>query len=247
MTNFFEDTFVGSFGDERLAKRARSLAAKITAAETSVVRRLASGRAETVAFGRFLDNEAVTTAEIFSAAGAATAKRAAGRRVLAIQDTMALSFPRRAGGKSKTGRAGGQLGPGGDGKVPGVFAHPVLVLDPDSGTALGLAAGAVWTRAQGKVTPHTQRDIKDRESWRWIEQGRAARKALKGATHVTLISDRESDFYEHWALVPGPCFDVLTRAGRDRRLADGTMMLTTARRWDASGCYVFDIAPRTDR
>ena len=107
MTNFFEDAFVGSFGDERLAKRARSLAAKMAAAESSVVRRLASGRAETVAFGRFLDNEAVTTAEIFSAAGAATAKRAAGRRVLAIQDTMALSFPRRAGGKSEASRAGG--------------------------------------------------------------------------------------------------------------------------------------------
>ena len=75
MSNFFEDTFVGSFGDERLAKRARSLAAKMAAAETSVVRRLASGRAETVAFGRFLDNEAVTTAGIFAAAGAATAKQ----------------------------------------------------------------------------------------------------------------------------------------------------------------------------
>ena len=74
MTDFFEDTFVGRFGDERLAKRARSLAAKMAAAETSVVRRLASGRAETTAFGRFLDNEAVTTAGIFSAAGAATAK-----------------------------------------------------------------------------------------------------------------------------------------------------------------------------
>ena len=105
----------------------------------------------------------------------------------------------------------------------------------------------MWTRAQGKVTPHTQRDIVDRESWRWIELALAARKALQGAMHVTLISDRESDFYEHWALVPGPCFDVLARAGRDRRSADGTMMLTTARRWDASGCYVFDVVARTDR
>ena len=74
----FEDAFEGRFGDERLAKRARSLAGKMTAAETSVVRRLASGRAETVAFGRFLDNEAVTTTEIFAAAGARTAKVGAG-------------------------------------------------------------------------------------------------------------------------------------------------------------------------
>jgi hypothetical protein len=29
----------------------------------------------------------------------------------------------------------------------------------------------VWTRAPGKVTPHTARAIEDRESWRWIEVG----------------------------------------------------------------------------
>ena len=239
----FEGIFEGCFGDERLARRARSLAEKITAGETSVVRQLASGRAETVAFGRFLDNEAVTTAEIFTAAGAETGQRAAGRRVLAIQDTTALSFPRRSGGG---------LGPGGDGKVPGIFLHPVLVLDAESGVALGLAAGAVWTRAPGKVTPHTERDIEDRESWRWIELGRAAKTALGGAAHVTLLADRESDIYEEWALLPtcnkdGPGFDLLTRACRDRKLADGALMFATVRSWDAAACYVFDIVARKDR
>ena len=238
MTVSFEDTFEGSFGDERLARRARSLAEKMTAGETSVVRRLASGRAETVAFGRFLDNDAVTTAEIFASAGMATGDRAAGRRVLAIQDTTALSFPRRAGGG---------LGPGGDGKVPGLFLHPVLALDADSGVALGLAAGTVWTRAPGKVTPRKERDIEDRESWRWIEQGQAAKDALAEATHVTLLADRESDIYEQWALLPEPGFDLLTRACRDRRLAGGTAMFATARSWDAAASYVFDITARKHR
>jgi hypothetical protein len=238
MTVSFEDTFDGSFGDERLAKRARSLAEKMTAGETSVVRRLASGRAETVAFGRFLDNDAVTTEEIFAAAGMATGDRAVGRRVLAIQDTTALSFPRRAGG---------DLGPGGDGKVPGLFLHPVLALDADSGIALGLAAGTVWTRAPGKVTPHKERDIEDRESWRWIEQGQAAKDALGEAAHVTLLADRESDIYEQWALLPEPGFDLLTRACKDRRLADGTAMFATARSWLAVASYVFDITARKNR
>jgi len=238
MTISFDGVFKGCFGDERLARRARSLAERITAGETSVVRQLASGRAETVAFGRFLDNEAVTTAEIFTAAGAVTGQRAAGRRVLAIQDTTALSFPRRSGGG---------LGPGGDGKVPGIFLHPVLVLDAGSGVALGLAAGAVWTRAPGKVTPHTERDIEDRESWRWIELGQAAKQALGGAAHVTLIADRESDIYEEWALLPEPGFDLLTRACRDRKLAGGAMLFSTVRSWDAAACYVFGILARKDR
>ena len=243
----FEDMFAGCFGDERLAKRACALAEKMTAGETSVVRRLASGRAETVAFGRFLDNDAVTTAEVFAAAGRATGERAALRRVLAIQDTTALSFPRRAGDTAKKRRAGGDLGPGGDGRVPGLFLHPVLALDADSGVALGLAAGVVWTRAQAKVTPHKERDIAARESWRWIEQGQAAKDALGEATHVTLLADRESDIYEQWALLPGPGFDLLTRACRDRRLADGTTMFATARGWDAAASYVFDIAARKGR
>ena len=238
MSISFDEVFEGCFGDTRLARRARSLAEKITAGETSVVRQLASGRAETVAFGRFLDNDAVTTSEIFAAAGVVTGQRAAGRRVLAIQDTTALSFPRRRGGG---------LGPGGDGKVPGIFLHPVLVLDADSGTALGLAAGAVWTRAPGKVTPHTERVIEDRESWRWIELGRAAKGALAQAAHVTLIADRESDIYEEWALLPQPGFDLLTRAGRDRKLGDGAMMFAVVRSWDAAACYAFDIVARKNR
>ena len=241
MTGSFEETFAGCFGDERLAKRAASLAEKMTAGETSIVRRLASGRAETVAFGRFLDNEAVTAAEIFAAAGMATGDRAAGRRVLAIQDTTALSFPRRAGDKRD------RLGPGGDGKVPGLFLHPVLALDAGSGVALGLAGGTVWTRAPGKVTPHKQRDIEDRESWRWIEQGQAAKEALGAAAHVTLLADRESDIYEQWALLPGPGFDLLTRACADRRLADGTALFATARSWAPVACYAFDVAARKDR
>jgi hypothetical protein len=238
MTISFEGVFDGCFGDERLARRARSLAEKISAGETSVVRQLASGRAEKVAFGRFLDNEAVTTAEIFTAAGAATGQRAAGRCVLAIQDTTALSFPRRSGGG---------LGPGGDGKVPGIFLHPVLVLEADSGVALGLAAGAVWTRAADKVTPHTERDIEDRESWRWIELGQATKTALGGAAHVMLMADRESDIYEEWALLPEPGFDLLTRACQDRKLGDGAMLFSTVRAWDAAACYDFGIVARKDR
>ena len=210
----------------------------MTAGETSVVRQLSSGRAETVAFGRFLDNDGVTTAEIFAAAGVATGKRAAGRRVLAIQDTTALSFPRRNGGG---------LGPGGDGTVAGIFLHPVLALDAESDVELGLAAGTVWTRAPGKVTPHAERAIEDRESWRWIEQGQAAKTALSEAAHVTLLADRESDIYEQWALLAGPRFDLLTRACRDRRLAGGGMMFAAAKAWESVASYAFDIDARKDR
>jgi hypothetical protein len=194
--------------------------------QSTVVRRLGGDRAGTVGFGRFLANPAVKTAEIFAAAGAAAGARATGRdHVLAIQDTTHLSFPRH----------GGALGPGGDGKVPGLFLHPVIALDAADGTALGLAAGRVWTRAAEKVTARRKRALEDRESARWIEAGEAAKAALAGARRVTLIADRESDIYAEWARLPAPGFDLITRACQDRTLEAGSGCSRSPRRGPRRG------------
>lgn len=202
------------------------------------MRKLGSDRACTVAFGRFLANRRVMAPEIFAAAGAATGVRAAGRDVLAIQDTTHLSFPRRAGGT---------LGPGGDGKVPGLFLHPLLVLDAADGTLLGLGAGRVWTRGPDKVASRHRRAIEDKESMRWIETGAAAKAALAGARRVTLIADRESDIYEAWAVLPDPRFELLTRASRDRKLAGGQRLFAVAADWPEAERMVLDLPPRKGR
>lgn len=202
------------------------------------MRKLGSDRAGTVAFGRFLGNPAVRTEEIFAAAGAALGDRAAGRHVLAIQDTTHLSFPRRAGGG---------LGPGGNGKVPGLFLHPLLALDAADGTALGIVAGRVWTRGPDKVSPRRQRAIEDKESMRWIETGAAAKAALGEARQVTLIADRESDIYEEWAALPGARFALLTRACRDRNLAGGGRLFDVAAGWPEAERFEIDLVARKAR
>lgn len=202
------------------------------------MRKLGNGRADTVGFGRFLGNRSVTPEEIFAAAGAASGDRASGRHVLAIQDTTHLSFPRRAGGG---------LGPGGNGKVPGLFLHPLLALDASDGTALGLAAGRVWTRQQGKVGPRRKRAIADKESVRWIETGAAAKAALGAARQVTLIADRESDIYEEWVALPDARFALLTRASRDRKLAGGERLFTVAADWPVADRMALDLPARQGR
>jgi hypothetical protein len=76
----------------------------------------------------------------------------------------------------------------------------------------------------------------------------AAKAALMGsAAHVTLLADRESDIYEAWALLPEPGFDLLSRACRDRKLADGALLFATVRSWPVAACYVFDVVARKDR
>lgn len=168
-----------------------------------------------MAFGRFLASQDVTSAGIFDAAARDTAERAAGRSVIAIQDTTTLSFPNR--------RDAG-LGPGPNGSTPSLLLHPVLTLDATSGVPLGLAGGLIWTRPKRRAGDRTKRPIEKRESFRWIKLGLAAREALGRARHVTLVADRESDIYEEWAEVPGENFDLITRVARDRKLAGGGSM-----------------------
>jgi hypothetical protein len=219
-------------------KKGALLAERLVETGSPIVRKLGSDRACTVAFGRFLGNRAVMPEEVFAAAGATLGSRAADRHVLAIQDSTHLSFPRRAGGG---------LGPGGSGKVPGLFLHPLLALDASDGTALGLAAGRVWTRGPDKVAPRRQRAIADKESMRWIETGAAAKAALADARQVTLIADRESDIYEEWVALPDTGFALLTRASRDRRLAGGERLFAVAADWPEAERIALDLPARKGR
>lgn len=222
-------------------KKGGLLHAALAEARTPIVRRLGKKRAGIVAFGRFLANPKVSTDEIFAAAGAACGQRAAGRRVLAIQDTTHLSFPGRA------------LGPGGDGKTPGLFLHPVLAIDADDKTLLGIAAGRAWTRPPDKKEPRRNRPLADKESERWIGEGAAAKRVLAAAEHVTLLGDRESDIYEAWALLPvasgagQPGFDLISRARGDRKLADGSLLFSIAQTWPEAACVALDVVAREDR
>ena len=176
--------------------------------------------------------------EIFAASGTAVGLRAAGRHVLAIQDTTHLSFPRRAGGG---------LGPGGNGEVPALFVHPVLALDAADGTALGVAAGRVWTRGSEKVLPRRSRSLAEKESARWIEEGAAAKTALSSARQVTLIADRESDIYEEWVTLPGLGFDLITRASRDRKLVGEQRLFTVAKVWPVAAHRELEVPVRKSR
>ena len=219
-------------------KKGALLAERLVETGSPIVRKLGADRACTVGFGRFLGNRAVMAEEVFQASGAAIGRQASGRHVLAIQDTTHLSFPRRAGGG---------LGPGGDGKVPGLFVHPLLALDAADGTALGLAAGRVWTRGAEKVAPRRERAIEDKESMRWIETGVAAKAALAEARRVTLIADRESDIYEEWVALPDARFDLITRASRDRKLVGGARLFAVAAGWEEADRRVLDLPVRNNR
>lgn len=173
------------------------------------LRRLADGRAQEVKFGRWLANDKVTPEQLLANAYVRTGAAAAGRHVLAIQDTSELNYQAHA-------RRVSGLGTVGNGSDVGMFVHPLLAVDAADGACLGLAHLHWWIRTQ-KADPDYQRlPIEQKESYRWLEVAQAGKQCLSEAAMVTVVADRESDLYEEWARLPDARTHLLTRACHDR-------------------------------
>ena len=180
------------------------------------LRRLSKGdRAREVRFNRFLGNTRVTTERIIESWSEGTVAAAAGRHVLAIQDTSEINFATTA--KRRRG-----LGETGKGNARGLLLHPMLAVDADNGTCLGLLSGQVWTRKGRRTVSHDLRDLSDKESQRWIATAVAAKPLLAKAAIVTALGDRESDIFALYASAAEEHFHVIARSMHDRKLADGT-------------------------
>jgi hypothetical protein len=178
------------------------------------LRRLSKGdRALEVRFNRFLGNDKVTTERIIDSWSESTVAAVAGRHVLAIQDTSEIHFnttPQRRRG----------LGEIGKGNSHGVLLHPMLAVDADNGTCLGLLSGEVWTREGRRTVSHDLRELSDKESQRWISTAVAAKSLLADAAMVTVLGDRESDIFAFYASAAEQHYHVITRSMHDRKLAD---------------------------
>jgi len=179
------------------------------------LRRLARGvRAREVRFNRFLGNAKVTTARVIEGWSEGTPAAAEGRHVLAIQDTSEINFTttaERRRGLGEIGRGNGR----------GVLLHPMLAVDAESGSCLGLLSGQVWTRKGRRTVSHDLRDLSDKESQRWVATALAAEPLLARAAMVTALGDRESDIFALYASAAEKRFHVIARSMHDRKLADG--------------------------
>lgn len=201
------------------------------------LRRLADNRAQQVKFGRWLANDKVSAEALLVTAYARTAAAAAGRHVLAIQDTSELNYQAHAG------RVSG-LGTVGNGTDAGMFIHPLLAVDADNGACLGLAHLHQWNR-KGKAAANYRRlPIEDKESYRWLKAAQAGKHCLGEAAMVTVVADRESDIYEEWARPPDARTHLLTRVCRDRALATGGMLYAWLDAQSVQGIHEFDVPAR---
>src|SRR5712691_8896391 len=229
---------IGRFWRSSSRQKGATLLRRMVVRPSVCLRRLARGRrSQLVGFGRFLANRRVTVDRLIEGWSDQTAVAAAGRHVLAIQDTSEINFrtiPKRRRGLGKIGKGNGR----------GVLLHAMLALDADTGTCLGAVAGKIWTRRGLVKVAHRKRLTKNKESQRWITTAERAKTVLAEAAMVTVVADRESDIFAEWATLPGPNFHLITRSMHDRRLVNGEGLYATAERLAFTGTRFLPLPAR---
>ena len=232
------------------SKRGAMLLDRMVHLETSCLRRLSQGREEVeIRFGRLLRNPRVGVAQIIAGWSEETAPAAAGRHVLAIQDTSEIHFRTTEGHRRGLGLIGKGVG-------HGILLHPMIAVDAASGQCLGLVGGALWTRPEPAAVPassqkkkkrNQQRLLDDKELRHWIETAQTAKPVLAAAAMITMVADQEADLYPFWARVPEGNVHVLGRVYHDRKLATGGTLTTAACRWPVLGTRRLTLRERKDR
>jgi Transposase DDE domain len=233
-------TRFGLFRGPSAAKKGQLVLDGMRARGSATARQVAGSRAEKVGFERFFRNQKVTVEEMLETAVAATAKLAAGRHILLIEDTSEINFESKAGRKRNLGTVG-------NGTDVGLFVHPVLAVDANDGSVLGLSGAEVWRRKKCKQKNYESLPIEEKESYRWIGASQLAETALESASCVTLVMDREADIYE---VLAGPCapnVKKLVRATQNRALADQGRLFAAVSAQNEAGRILLDLPMRPGR
>jgi len=200
-------------GDARVAARLEWFIDRVVATGSLVLRKLGQTRAGEVAVQRFLASPYSSASGIIETLVQRTVRQCAGRRIVAIQDTSEINF------KGRAARRQG-LGPGGNGRDPGFFVHPVVAVDVEDEAVIGLVGAQIWTRSGVPAGERRGRAMAEKESMRWREGCATAARLLSEAAAVTMIADRESDIWELFVERPDH-LDLIIRAAQDRSLAGG--------------------------
>jgi hypothetical protein len=97
---------------------------------------------------------------------------------LGIQDTTEINYQAHAG------RITAGLGTVGNGKDLGFFMHPMLFVDAELETCLGLGAIKTWVRITQARVDYPKQPIEENESFRWLETAEQAKRNQKEKTRI---------------------------------------------------------------
>lgn len=226
------------FGDERLNNRLVRIGERFGQSPNLSIPAATTSRAEMEAAYRFFNNDKVSSQKILEPHSARTLERMASQSVVVlVQDTTEIDLTR----PSQPVKGAGPM----DSESRcGEFFHPLKAFSFE-GIPLGIVWHKLWARdsIETEATPaeknrkRKETPIEDKESIRWIEGFRAARKAAAECPQTTSIcvSDSESDIYELLSAPssepaaaleenPSRAVQILVRACQDRSTETGCML-----------------------
>jgi len=227
---------LGRFGDRRLAATGDALLAAMQKERTMCLTALSSDREEARRFNEFLDNEAVTRHEMLVQAGRLTARRAAGRHVLAVADTSEFNYATHTGRKVGFGTVG-------NGRDIGVLVHPIVAVDADHGGILGLVGAEVINRIKGRVDDRKARPADEKESRRWLAGAETAGDVMGEAAMITMVEDSEGDIYDQFARRPENVH-LLVRAAQNRSVGCEERLFEQTGTWSEVTRYTITVPAR---
>jgi hypothetical protein len=247
-----EEVEGAEFGDKRLDRRLGLIVEELGANPNLSIPAATDSRAEMEAAYRFFDNAKVSPEKILQPHFDATRERISQTDfALLVQDTSEINLTRP--NQQVQG-----AGPMDSDARRGSFLHPLQAFTLD-----GLPLGSVWQKAWARTQietelskdeknqKRTQTPIEEKESIRWIEGLRAARKVANAcpATTCVCVGDSESDIYELFSEpreIDGPNQQVhlLTRACQTRATTDQSNWLTKARESECLYECTVDVSAR---
>lgn len=187
-----------ALGDQRLTRRLGKVIESLGAKPNMSVPAATHGRAEMEAAYRFFDNDKVSPERILKPHIEATLERVAQTDVaLLVQDTTDLDLTR----PKQQVRGAGPLEYH---TRFGAFFHPLVAFN-EHGLPLGIVWHKSWTRSKIKEMTTNEKGrwiretpIEEKETYRWIEGLRAARKVADACPQTTCvcIADSDADVYE---------------------------------------------------
>jgi hypothetical protein len=169
--------------------------------------------------------------------------------VLVIQDSSEFNFGGNDGNLRVSDPALGVLS---DNRTTGFLYHGGLVVDASRGLPLGFSGSGFWVRRFDREDRHSRRyksqPIEEKESYKWIQSGEAAKEQLSDPSlRITILGDREADIYELFCRLPDTRTDVVIRCEHDRLLSSGEKVKQKLRGEEVSGCYTLGIRNHRSR
>jgi hypothetical protein len=214
-----QELATADLGDARLTKRLVRIVADKLANPTASIPQASGSWAATKASYRFLASEHLAADSIRAAHLDATRSRIQHHTtVLVLQDTTELlysSHPHTTG-----------LGDLDHAGSKGLKVHSALAATID-GLPLGLVQQAVWARdaaPKAKGRKARKRPQAERESQRWLTTLAEAQQAIKAATRLIVVADREADIYPLFIAPREERTNLVIRATHNRGLVGGSKL-----------------------